>query len=49
MMQVQVRGEASPEEIAAVVAAVTVREPPARPDPLRRWRATRIAALRRPR
>jgi hypothetical protein len=46
---VQVRGNATAEEVAAVVAAVSTRGD-ARPkqlhDPYARWRATRFAALR---
>ncbi|HEU5267278.1 MAG TPA: acyl-CoA carboxylase epsilon subunit [Jatrophihabitans sp.] len=51
MTELQVRGNASAEEVAAVVAAVTARAAggPAGPrDPYARWRATRLAALRRP-
>ncbi len=48
----QVRGNATAEEIAAVVAAVTTRTDSDRTeprDPYARWRTTRFAALRRPR
>ncbi|SHF98976.1 Acyl-CoA carboxylase epsilon subunit [Jatrophihabitans endophyticus] len=45
---VRVRGAATAEELAAVVAVVRARgEGPSRPDdPYLRWRRTRLAALR---
>lgn len=51
MSELQVRGNASPEEVAAMLAAVSARPAPAAQtrDPYARWRATRLAALRRPR
>ena len=47
MNSLQLRGNASAEEVAAVLTALTCRSaPPARPgDPYARWRATRRAAL----
>jgi hypothetical protein len=41
-----VRGNATPEEVAAVLAVVTSRSDAA-PDPYTRWRQGRLAALRR--
>lgn len=43
---IAVRGAATPEEVAALLAAL--RDRPAAPDddPYERWRAGRIAALR---
>jgi acyl-CoA carboxylase epsilon subunit-like protein len=45
---VQVRGNATPEELAAVVAVLTQLERGAEPDRYTQWRRTRLAALRRP-
>jgi hypothetical protein len=46
--EVQVRGNASPEELAAVLAVVARGQSTARPpDPFTQWRSTRLAALRR--
>ena len=47
MSEVSVRGNATAEELAAVLAVVSRGEAPARPDPYTRWRHTRQAALRR--
>ncbi|MFN2560091.1 MAG: hypothetical protein ABR571_02180 [Jatrophihabitans sp.] len=44
--EISVRGNASDEEIAAVLAVVSSGSRPA--DGCRRWQATRLAALRRP-
>jgi hypothetical protein len=46
MSKVEVRGGATAEEVAAVVAAVSARSAK-RPDPLRAWRVARQAALRK--
>lgn len=44
---VQVRGPATPEEVAAVLAALRIRESSERPlNRYERWRRDRIAALR---
>jgi hypothetical protein len=43
-MTVQVRGNATAEELAAVLAVVAQREAPSRPDGYERWRAGRLAA-----
>jgi hypothetical protein len=43
---ITVRGNASAEELAAVLAIVSSGPRPS--DGYRRWRATRLAALRRP-
>jgi hypothetical protein len=43
-VDIAVRPTASPEEIAAVVAALASRGE-ARPSPYDQWRATRLAAL----
>jgi hypothetical protein len=43
---VLVRGNATPEEVAAVLAVVTSRSDAA-PDPYTQWRQGRLAALRR--
>jgi len=42
---VGVRGAPTPDEIAALLAALT-RHPPTVDDPYERWRRQRIAALR---
>lgn len=44
-MTIEVRGTATPEEIAAVLAVVARLERPQRVEPYRTWRATRVAAL----
>jgi hypothetical protein len=44
--QVEVRGHASAEEIAAVLAVLSQRRAPG-PTRYERWRAERLAALRR--
>jgi hypothetical protein len=44
-MTVAVRGNASAEEVAAVVAILTSRPEPA-PDDYREWREARLKALR---
>jgi hypothetical protein len=46
-MNLLVKGSATPEEVAAVLAVVAARPAPALDDPYRRWRRTRLAALRR--
>jgi hypothetical protein len=43
---ISVRGGATAEEVAAVLALLTRSEPAPPPDPYRRWRQTRLAALR---
>jgi acyl-CoA carboxylase epsilon subunit-like protein len=43
--EISVRGNASDEELAAVLAVVSSSSRPA--DGYRRWQATRLAALRR--
>ena len=40
---VRIRGAASAEEVAAVLAVVTRRSEPVRDDPLQRWRRLRQA------
>jgi N-acyl-L-homoserine lactone synthetase len=42
---VRVRGGPTPEELAAVLAALSRDRPP--PSAYEQWRATRLAALRR--
>ncbi len=42
---IAIRGEATAEELAAVLAALRERPVPA-PDPYERWRATRLRVLR---
>jgi hypothetical protein len=44
MTDVQVRGRATAEEVAAVLAVLRRDAPP--PDAYARWRRTRLAALR---
>jgi hypothetical protein len=44
--EISVHGNASDEELAAVLAVVSSGTRP--PDGYRRWQATRLAALRRP-
>jgi hypothetical protein len=43
---VRVRGGASPEEVAAVLAVVRGRSRPVVDDPLRRWRRLRQAVTK---
>jgi hypothetical protein len=45
--QVLVRGNATAEEVAAVLAVVTSRTDVAPDDPYTRWRQVRLAALHR--
>ena len=44
---IPVRGGATAEEPAAVIAVVAGRERAAVPDPYRVWRRTRVQAIRR--
>jgi hypothetical protein len=44
---VEVRGNATAEELAAVLAVLTHTDRAAVPDAYRRWRDTRLAALKR--
>lgn len=46
-MSVEVRGNATPEELAAVLAVVANLGGQPRVDAYERWRAARLAALRR--
>jgi hypothetical protein len=46
MTRVLVSGNPSAEEVAAVLAVVTSRPAPTPEDAYRRWRRTRLAALR---
>ena len=46
MTEVTVHGNATAEEIAAVLAVVTAHTAPPATDAFARWRQTRIAALR---
>jgi hypothetical protein len=45
---VRVRGNATPEELAAVVAVLAQLERGTEPDRYAQWRRTRLAALRQP-
>jgi len=44
---IEVRGPATPEEVAAVLAALRGRGGRAAPTPYEHWRAVRLAALAR--
>lgn len=46
MTNIRVRGAATSEEIAAVLAVVAAAERPVRRTGYQTWRATRLAALR---
>jgi hypothetical protein len=46
MTLVTVRGSASPEELAAVVAALSTRRPAAAVGRYEQWRRARLAAVR---
>lgn len=45
-MRIDVRGAASPEEVAALLAALLQVRRPAVTDPYRMWRARRVDLLR---
>jgi hypothetical protein len=45
--EISVRGNATAEELAAVLAVVACSEPTRTPDSYTRWRAIRLAALHR--
>ena len=47
MSAITVHGNATAEEVAAVLALLSARQPSAEPDAYRVWRTTRLKALRR--
>lgn len=46
MSTITVHGNATAEEVAAVLALLSARQPDVEPDGYRQWRATRLKALR---
>jgi acyl-CoA carboxylase epsilon subunit-like protein len=47
MTPIIVRGNATAEEVAAVLALLSTRRPEEAPDGYRQWRATRLKSLQR--
>lgn len=47
MTPITVRGNATAEEVAAVLALLSTRRAEEEPDGYRQWRATRLKSLRR--